>query len=110
MTIEIHINGKPARIWQVDYKFGPFPMDDEMIEEKERDMKIRVLECKIDAAPMIYENPYKMFAVVKSRLSCKDIDPNDFANFLMLVDYNKKKRLRKAAIDIYFEENKIKVR
>jgi hypothetical protein len=49
MTMELHIEGIPVKIWHVPYTFGPFPLTDIIIQLKELGMKNKVLECKIDA-------------------------------------------------------------
>lgn len=98
MTIELHANGKQVRNWRIDYDFGPFPMDDEMIEDKERDLKIHVLECKVDAGSVIYTDPWIMYAVVRSALRPEKIGEDDYAKFQVTVAKNKIKRAGYTAI------------
>lgn len=92
MTIELHINGKPAKTWIVDYSFGPFPMSSEVIQGKETEMDRCLLECKIDADHIIYDNEYEMYATVQSSLRPWKINEIEYDQFLALVEYNKKRR------------------
>jgi hypothetical protein len=99
MTIELHIDGRPYKTWIIDYSFGPFPMRPESIYKKELDLERSVLECKIDADHLIYDQEYQMFAVVQSGLRPWQIDEADYEQFLALIAYNKKKASFKFKIE-----------
>jgi hypothetical protein len=92
MTMELHIEGIPVKIWHVPYTFGPFPLTDIIIQLKELGMKNKVLECKIDAMSLIYDQPYQMFYVVRSKMRPEEIDANEYADFLITVAKNKQKQ------------------
>ncbi|MEP7111363.1 MAG: hypothetical protein ABI760_25430 [Ferruginibacter sp.] len=92
MTIELYLNGKPRKAWILDYTFGFSPTNGVQMELKELDLALKVMECKVDAGPLIYGNCYEMFAVIRSSLNTEKISADEYAGFLNMVRKNEIKR------------------
>jgi len=92
MYIEMHSGGKKIKNWHIPYQFGPYPMDGEMIEIKELQLAFKVMECKVDAGPLVYSQPYEMYLVVRSEMRPSMISDEEYNDFLISVAKRKIKR------------------
>ena len=83
MTIELHVNGRPVKIWPMNYALGPVPMNSHIMSFKQLMLEKTVLECKVDAGSIIYQEPYQMYVVVRSAMRPENIDAVEYAKFEM---------------------------
>ena len=88
MMIQLISDNKFAKGWFCEYQFGPFPMSHEFMKRKELELRNKILECKVDSAPFIYNNNYEMFAVVKSKLNPASISKEEWDEFQLTVARN----------------------
>lgn len=85
MIIELIIHGKTAKIWLAEYRFGPEPITAEVMSRKQLELDNKILECKVDAGPLIYNSNYEMYVTVKSKLNPADISKDEFEEFVLQV-------------------------
>lgn len=92
MMIELIVNGKTVKVWQHDYKLGPYPLTEQIMARKKLELDNLVLHARVESASLTHKDPHEMYVTVRSAARPDLVTPEQMADFTFKLSM---KRLKK---------------